>query len=307
MMKTFACKRAVRLSMQRLDLLSQPQRWEPIAPPGLGSQFIVPLRNGQLLQSSHFSTGLNVTDSKIDLSGLDDEQLKQLAMKQCRQGNPSEAQAILERLSSDSPGEKELNTSIMDAWIKYQAKCHAALKDAVSDEEDAQSKAHSLHLKEMCHSAERASDLLYTMDDPSSHHFVAVLSLWANACEASYESGALKIDFVRGIPQRAQHILNLQANPTVESYNQVLKAWAYSGEHLRGTMSEQLFQKIVDPNGESYKNIIRAWCWSKERRSAFTATGYFMRMMRLLDTGRLDMEPSLNDYHVLFRAWTRAE
>jgi hypothetical protein len=161
------------------------------------------------------------------------------------------------------------------------------------------------------------------------------LKAWANACEAAHQAGMIKSsDFVRGIPQRSQHIL-LQLMPqtiansnttnsnsttttapmaatpaTVECYNQVIKAWAYSGEHLRGTMAEQLFQKMGDeePNGETFQLIIRAWSWSKERRCAFTATGHFMRMMKLLEFGRPDMEPSsMEFYHVLLRAWTTAE
>jgi hypothetical protein len=170
-------------------------------------------------------------------------------------------------------------------------------------------------LEEICHAAECASEIIENMKQPSSHHFVAVLKAWTNACEAAHEAGLTKSDFVRGIPQRAQHILNLETssntntnnNPSVESYNQVIKAWAYSGEHLRGTMAEQIFQKVDEPNGETFRLIIRAWCWSKERRCAFIATGHFMVMMRLLEIGRPDMELSMDDYHILFHAWTSAE
>jgi len=53
--------------------------------------------------------------------------------------------------------------------------------------------------------------------------------------------------------------------------------------------------------------ITRAHAWSKETRSAFQATGHFMRMMRLLEAGRDDMEPSsITDYHILCDAWTVA-
>ena len=121
---------------------------------------------------------------------------------------------------------------------------------------------------------------------------------------------------VVGIPQRTQLILNQMGEGpentsgdtiSVEAYNEVIKAWAYSSEYLRGPMAEQVFQKIQFPTGESLRLIMRAHAWSKEHRSAFQATGHFMRMMRLLEAGRDDMEPSsIDDYHLLCDAWTTA-
>jgi hypothetical protein len=308
-MKALASGRAVRLLTQRARLFSSPPISTPYIRAGLRTSHITPQQihvDGQLVPGTRlFSTDATVSESKVDFSMMSDKELKELAMKYSLEDNPREAHLILEQLESRGSIETEIRTSVLDSWIKYQAKCHAELKESISDE-DSLSVLRS-HLKEICHAAERASELLQTTEDPSSNHRVAVLKAWANACEASHESGIVKIDQLRGIPQRAQHLLNLQEHPTVESYNQVLKAWAYSSEHLRASMAEQLFHKIGDPNGETYQNIIRAWCWSKERRCAFTATGHFMRMMRLLETGRSDMEPSLADYHALFRAWTGAE
>lgn len=295
-MKALASGRAMHLLMQPQSFFSHT----PLIQEGPRLHFYTPVQKEQGVR--RFSTNTSVAEST---DGASISELKQVAINHCRQGNPREAHSILERLESHNAGMVEIHTSVMDSWIKYQASCHAKLKASISDK--ASLSIIQSHLKEICDAADCASEVLDMIDEPSSHHFVAVLNSWANACEASQESGYVKIDEIRGIPQRSQHILNQQANPTVECYNQVLKAWAYSSEHLRGTMAEQLFQKIGDPNGESYKQIIRAWCWSKERRCAFTATGHFMRMMRLLDTGRSDVEPSIEDYHVLFRAWTQAE
>ena len=102
--------------------------------------------------------------------------------------------------------------------------------------------------------------------------------------------------------------------PSVESYNRVMEAWTYSHEHLRGSMAERIFKQLSErtasgsrPNGESFKLIIWAWALSGERRDAFTATGHLMKMLRKLDKGDEDMEPSLEDYKVIFKAWTKAE
>ena len=132
--------------------------------------------------------------------------------------------------------------------------------------------------------------------------------------------GRSKAADVVGIPQRTQIILNEMGggdsttaagddniNVSVEAYNEVIKAWAYSSEYLRGTMAEQMFQKLQFPTGESLRLITKAHAWSNESRSAFQATGHFMRMMRLLESGRDDMEASsMDDYHLLCDAWTNA-
>jgi len=250
--------------------------------------------------------------SAEDLTSMTPSQLQQLVLKHSRQENPMEAHNILNKLFTMDSKEvtPEIQTAVMDSWIVYQSKCQQQLNESLSSGSSSESNLSEVHrhVHEMGKAAEHASQILESMDSPSRHHIVAVLKALANVSEASYIANVSKGDFVRGVPQRAQHFWQIHDESLpIEASNQLLRAWAYSKEHLRGTMAEQVFQKIEHPNGESYKNIIRAWCWSKERRCAFTATGYFMRMMRLLETGKSDMDPSLDDYHVLFHAWTTAE
>lgn len=163
-------------------------------------------------------------------------------------------------------------------------------------------------------------------------HCDAVLVAWARASRAGHR---VQTRFTRGIPQRAQFLLERMeatcmdpensvdstARATVGSYNRVLEAWAYSGEHLRGTMAERIFVKLAEGNvsgarldGESYRLIIWAWALSRDARAAFSATGHLMKMLRRLekekeedDTQPSLMEPLLEDYHVVLKAWTRAE
>jgi hypothetical protein len=315
-MKAISSGRTVRLFSQRARLFSNPQISQSFPQGGINNHFhfkqaqIVPRcqHPSKVISNRAFSTDSNGATTP-DLTIMSEMQLKKLALKYSRQDNPAQAHLILDQLQleagSSSETLSELRTSIIDSWITHQNKCCIQLKESVANRDSL--RVQEGHLEEICRAAERAFEIIIVEESPSTHHFVAVLKAWANACEASKESNLVKLDFVRGIPQRAQHLLDLQDNPSVESYNQVLKAWAYSREHLRGTMAEQLFHKISEPDGESYKIMIRAWCWSKERRCAFTATGHFMRMMRLLEIDRPDMEPSMADYHILFRAWTSAE
>lgn len=145
----------------------------------------------------------------------------------------------------------------------------------------------------------------------------AVLEAWATLSRAGHGQS---LRLLRGVPQRAQFLLERMqasfastdetaavARPSVESYNSVLEAWAWSDEHLRGAMAERIFDQVPRPNAHSYRAIILAWCQSRDRRAAFTATGHLMKMLRKLEKGDEDMEPELEDYQMVLRAWTKAE
>jgi hypothetical protein len=266
--------------------------------------------NFSFTQTAWFSTEQGSSDdSKLpDLDGRSSHQLEQLAGKYCRQFDPRQAQTILEKLEAqDETISDNLKTSVMDAWTKYQAAAIRKLNLSMetSNGDISRMEARS-SMQDICHAAECTSDIVESMEKPSSHHYAAALKAWANACEASHAASLATADLVRGFPQRAQYLLSQQEPPTIESLNQVIRAWAYSSEHLRGTMAEEVFKKADDPNGETMKLTLRAWCSSRERRCAFVATGYFMRMMKMLELGRTDIDPSLDDYHILFDTWTTA-
>jgi hypothetical protein len=260
--------------------------------------------------------------------------LKQEVIRLVRQDpSPHQAQVVLDQLHQQKvtleDGTKggdlsSIETSVIDSWLKYQTRLmneieqskivQRPLENGVENDDTSAAlgrkeyqREQEIRLREVYGAAECVNRIVDAMGSPTSHHYVAMLRSWANTCESAYVSGRTKLDIIIGIPQRAQLLLRLQDAPTVESYNQVIKAWAYSSEYLRGTMAEQLFNQIKSPNGESFHMIIRAHAWSNESRAAFHATGHFMRMMRLLEVGRHDMEPpSMEEYHILCEAWTRA-
>ena len=166
-----------------------------------------------------------------------------------------------------------------------------------------------------------------------------VLTAWAQTVYAGHR-GHVTRSYLRAIPQRAQFLLsrmeltiedhdNDQAwlvPPSLLSYNSVLQTWAYSGEHLRAASAQQIFDKLLSnklgtaygnirPDGESYRHIIWAWALSRERRAAFIATGHLIKMLRRLELGFDDdalyegvaIEPSIDDYNIVARAWIRSE
>lgn len=274
---------------------------------------------------SRFFSAATPAGDDDDLSKLSHRELQQLALKYARQADPRKAQLVLASLQQIKASDEEVAiiwSSVIDAWLEYQKEQMQLLIKLVQQEEDNSATLLS-HVENIHSAAKAASEMVEgalqvdsNQKKVSSHHVVAVLRTWAIALEAIRLSGfSTKNGPWSGIPQRSQHLLDnffKDKVPPTEAVNQVLKAWACSSEYMRGTMAELCFQKhlqgsTVTPDGESYRAIIRAWSWSKESRAAFTATGHLMRMMRLLDIGRVDLEPSLEDYHILFQAWTSAE
>lgn len=132
----------------------------------------------------------------------------------------------------------------------------------------------------------------------------------------------------RGIPQRAQFLLQqLEQHSTSDVppayYEAVLQTWASSPEHLRGIQAEKVLGRMCTLSAPALHWIIRAWAWSREPRAAFTATGHLMKRLRYhsyhvndgpkgeaeeqqMEDG-MSMEPGLEDYEIIFDAWTRAE
>lgn len=287
------------------------------------------------------TSNTNSDDNTLpDLSSMSHRELEQLALTYVRQANPMQAQRVLEFLmeptmAADKASIEQLailRTSVMDAWLEYQSQQMEQLRTSVQHVDEDEHFLSTLRdqVRALCHAAKSASELVehewQHCDDEtggtnvSQQHpiLLAVLRAWANTCEATHLAGltSSKSSDWSGIPQRSQYLfITFQEKAasnkslSIELANQVLKAWAYSGEHLRGTMAENFLQTIdtTSMNGETFRYIIRAWSWSKEKRCAFTATGHWMRMMRLLEAGQKDMEPTLEDYHALFQAWTTAE
>lgn len=204
---------------------------------------------------------------------------------------------------------------LLDTWIRY----HAHLLTTYDDE----SKTKVFKLAEIIDSAHRTHsvlDRLYpkwsprrfgrsfedeNMEDPAALTRAGqILSLWASTSEAGHCLSSCKE--IRGIPQRAQFLWQ-QLPKATDSSNALLQTWAYSHEHWRGTRAQSIFDEILNPDAESYRLMIRAWAWSGERRGAFTATGFLRRMLRLLDQGNTEMEPSIEEYRIVLDSWTRAK
>jgi hypothetical protein len=162
-----------------------------------------------------------------------------------------------------------------------------------------------------------------------------VLQAWARAAYALkvaatvHDHPAVLQRLGRGIPQRAQFLLQqleqLSTNDVPPSYYEaVLQTWASSPEHLRGVQAEKVLGRMHTLSAPALHWIIRAWAWSREPRAAFTATGHLMKRLRYHSyhvkdgpkaeeeeeearEDAMSMEPGLEDYEIVFDAWTRAE
>jgi pentatricopeptide repeat protein len=209
-------------------------------------------------------------------------------------------------------------TAVMDAWIEQQTTRPELTRLGIF------------------HAAERAHAILTHMEQiygllaktdayknfsisirPTSHHYDTVIQAWSKSCVGGGFAA-------RGAPQRAQHLLERMEvygldsksgiKPTVETYNHVISAWGESDEHLRGSRAHAVYEKIADgasvldikPNHKTHRVMIRSWSRSEQKPAAFKATGHIMKMQEQLEAGVEDMEPKLEDYHMLLEIWTRA-
>lgn len=226
-----------------------------------------------------------------------------------RQGKLDEAHRALIEIAPSNNDSKSL-PDLLDAWVNHQ-------KDLLRNYD----KRNRSGLHSICHAADMAHEVLLKIEPRLSQSTFgddrlesttlqekcnAVLECWADASFAGFGLDSRK---TRNIPQRARYLLSCIA-PTLESYKYVLKAWAYSNEHLRGYMAQSIFDELcrkMEPDVEAYRLIIAAWSLSKERRAAFSATGHLMKMVRHLEQGDRSMAPLLADYKLALSAWTNAE
>lgn len=147
---------------------------------------------------------------------------------------------------------------------------------------------------------------------PTSTHYMAVLTAWS-----------LVPHDQKGVPQRAQRVLELMesrsttttSRPTIDMYNRVFNIWGQSKEHARATFATQLFntmstssKNLVQPTAETFRIMIQVWCNSGQKRAALNAKAYLLTMTDLLtSSGRFDMEPTLQEYHFVFKAMVTAK
>jgi len=186
-------------------------------------------------------------------------------------------------------------------------------------------------------------DVIHPHNDELTRRCNAMLSAWARAVKAGWKANATVSSATRAIPQRATFLLErmeasiedsftnrnipVTVQPTLESYNHVLEAWTYSKEHLRAAAAERIFARMqsrqkgtagaeVRPDGQSFRLMVWAWALShQEERFAFNATGHLMKMLRKLersfDNGNQvydhALEPTMEDYHVVMKAWSLSE
>ena len=173
--------------------------------------------------------------------------------------------------------------------------------------------------------ADRSKSEIHSSNDTLLLRCNNLLAAWSRAVRADRNKAG------GGIPQRATFLLErmeatssvegkesttpISVPPTLESYNRVLEAWAYSREHLRGATAERILDRMgrhqtssLLPNGESHRLVMWAWAQSPhEDRFAFLATGHLLKMLYSLEdslennTNAYDhtREPTLEDYSVI--------
>lgn len=206
-------------------------------------------------------------------------------------------------LARDSAEFTSLETciSVLDAWFRQQKHVDEG-PNQVNEMFQAADALERLHRK-YCHDSN--SQFM-----PTQHHYDAVLHAWLNVTRAMLRAETP----LKGIPQRAQRILEQMkqqndVQPSIDHYNTVIEIWGNSPEHLRASMAEKVFDELPDdikPTNETYLILIRAWCRSKQDRAAFSATGHLIKMHRMMGKDDEGVKITMDDYHTVLEAWTRA-
>ena len=217
-------------------------------------------------------------------------------------GEAAKAYAILHQLEYASPAAYK---ACLEAWCNTSGS-----PENISELVLAAERANEI-LDEMYQKSTKDNNMLFM---PTASQYHDVISAWS------------KVPQIKGAPQRAQRVLEemearflneeSSARSTVDMYNVLIKIWGQSQEHAKATFATQLLQRMetrssrspIQPNKESYCIIISAWCHSGQRRAALTAKDHFMTMTDLFaKSGRFDLEPTLEEYHILFQAMITAK
>lgn len=164
---------------------------------------------------------------------------------------------------------------------------------------------------------------------PTSYHYDAVISAFANAATASH-----KFHDSSHLMKQAPFIANrwllrmetiadivrvdgssVKVSPTVDSYFHVMEAYASSVVSRRAPIHIQsIFDKLVQnayyvhPTVREYRLLLRTWGYGTGHKdAAYKTMGVWMRMHKLFKGGNKEMEPTLEDGKLVLEAWTRSK
>ncbi len=172
------------------------------------------------------------------------------------------------------------------------------------------------------------SDMRNASLQPTSYHYDAVISVFANAATAAHKFHDVS-HLIKQAPFMANRwLMRMEAiagkvqigtfakvTPTVNSYFYVMQAYASSVASRRAPIHVQsIFDKLiqntyyVDPTVREYRLLLRTWCNSVGHKdAAYKTMGVWMRMHRLFKGGNEEMEPTLEDGKMVLEAWTRSK
>jgi pentatricopeptide repeat protein len=110
--------------------------------------------------------------------------------------------------------------------------------------------------------------------------------------------------------QKAQELLDVmiqsKIEPKVQTYNNILLAWARSGNLRRAEqlleLMEQEGNQIPFPNAVSYSTIMDGWAKSKDDNAVMKCEAIFERQQRSFRNGNMAARPNLINYGTLMSA-----
>jgi hypothetical protein len=153
----------------------------------------------------------------------------------------------------------------------------------------------------------------YNNDDPKQQNnvvlpperdmFHRVMNAWANQ-KAPRKAEALLLKMAEMADSQG-----LKLRPTVETYNQVILAWAKSGQRRSGERAEMILREMealsdngdeeVTPNVYTYNNVLNAWASSRDPTAVTRTDSLVLEMI-------LKRKPNLMPDAVSYGTWLKA-
>lgn len=147
---------------------------------------------------------------------------------------------------------------------------------------------------------------------PNFYTYNSVMNAWARAGEPEKAESVLKEMYEDYVTRG-----NTSAQPKTDSFNTVIKAWAFSKRPDATERAEEVLEQMIQlsdtgaltdvaPNTQTFTTMIMCYGLSKKSNSPKRADELFQQMIALYESGKLKDAPNRIAYSTLRKAWSNS-
>lgn len=154
-------------------------------------------------------------------------------------------------------------------------------------------------------SVERAEAVLERMEKRSLTDCISYTTFIGSLASQGTKASAVRAnEILDSMLQQYQKEKNTASQPNTHMWNNVILAWARSGNAER---AEQVLNRMegenVEPNVVSYSTVMDGWAKSRDRDAAAKVEAIFQRMQKMYEKGNSMAKPNLVSYVTLINAY----